>query len=141
MMGNSSLRCRVRVGQMCRNRESGISVILLKVDHRVVDILGADVILDMDELTAIGLSVIVTLAGLSYPKRSWSCVRLRMHLVGCLCAWNFGTKFFLRRGECKTRENFNFRKNGKIVISVKIMNFYRSRMMKRTSPLESSHEI
>ena len=141
MMGNSSLRCRVRVGQMCRDRESGISVILLKVDHRVVDILGADVILDMDELTAIGLSVIVTLAGLSYPKRSWSCVRLRMHLVGCLCAWNFGTKFFLRRGECKTRENSNFRKKGKIVISVKILNFSRSRMMKRTSPLESSHEI
>ena len=27
MMGNSSLECRVRVGQMCRDRESGISVI------------------------------------------------------------------------------------------------------------------
>ena len=35
-----------------------------------------------------------------------------MHMVGCVCAWNFGTKFFLRRGECKTRENFNFLKNG-----------------------------
>ena len=67
MMGNSSLRCRVRVGQMCRDRESGISVILLMVDLRVVDILGIDVILDMDELTAIGLSVIGTLVGLSYP--------------------------------------------------------------------------
>ena len=33
-----------------------------------------------------------------------------MHVVGCVCAWNFGTKFFLRRGECKTRENSNFRK-------------------------------
>ena len=64
-----------------------------------------------------------------------------MHMVGCVCAWNFGTKFFLRRGECKTRENFNFRKKGKIVISVKIQNFSRSQMMKRTSPLESSHEI
>ena len=40
---------------MCRDRESGISVILLMVDLRVVDILGVDVILDMDELTAIGL--------------------------------------------------------------------------------------
>ena len=120
MMGNSSLRCRVRVGQMCRDHESGISVILLMVDLRVVDILGVDVILDMDELTAIGLSVIGTLVGLSYPTRSWSWVRLYMHVVGRVCAWNFGTKFFLRRGECKTRENSNFLKNGKIVISVKI---------------------
>ena len=35
------------------------------VDLRVVDILVVDVRLDMDELTAIGLSVIGTLAGLS----------------------------------------------------------------------------
>ena len=38
-------------------------MILLIVDLRVADILGVDVILDMDELTAIGLSVIGTLAG------------------------------------------------------------------------------
>ena len=113
MMGNSSLGCRVRVGQMCRDRESGISVILLMVDLRVVDILGVDVILDMDELAVIGLSVIGTLVGLSYPTRSWSWVRLHMHVVGCVCAWNFRTKFFLRRGECKTRENSNFRKKVK----------------------------
>ena len=68
MMGNSSLGCRVRVGRMCR--ESGISVILLMVDLRVVDILSVDVILDMDELTTIGLLVIGTLAGLSYQTRS-----------------------------------------------------------------------
>ena len=55
---------------MCRDRESGISVILLMVDHRVVDILVVDVTLDMDELTAIRLLVIGTLAGLSYPTRS-----------------------------------------------------------------------
>ena len=67
MMGNSSLGSRVRFGQMCRDRESGISVILLMVDLRVVDILDVD----MDELTAIGLSVIRTLAGLSYLTRSW----------------------------------------------------------------------
>ena len=85
MMRNSSLGCRVRVGQMFRDRESKISVILLMVDLRVVDILGVDVILDMDELTAIGLSVFGTLAGLSYPTRSWSWVRLRMHMVGCIC--------------------------------------------------------
>ena len=123
MMGNSSLGCRVRVVQMCRDRESGISVILLMVDLRVVDILGVDVILDMDELTVIGLLVIGTLAGLSYPTWSWSCVKIHMHMVRCVCAWNFGRKFFLRSGECETQENSNFLKNGKIVISVKIQNF------------------
>ena len=34
---------------MSRDRESVISVILLMVNLRVVDILGVDVILDMDE--------------------------------------------------------------------------------------------
>ena len=42
---------------------------------------------------------------------------------------------------CKTHENSNFLKNGTMVISVKIRNFSRSRMTKRTSPLESSREI
>ena len=37
----------------------------------MVDILVVDVKLDMDELTAIGLSVIETLVGLSYPTRPW----------------------------------------------------------------------
>ena len=65
----------------------------------------------------------------------------------CICmlfvviVYNFETKFFLRRGECKTRENSNFLKNGKMVISVKIRNCSRSRMTKQASPLESSHEI
>ena len=72
IMGNSSLGYRVRVSQMCRDRESRISVILFVVDHRVIDILGVDVILDMDKWTVIGLSVSGTLAGLSYPIRSWS---------------------------------------------------------------------
>ena len=85
MMGNSSLGCRVRVSQICRDRESGSSVILLMVDLRVIDILGVDVILDMDKLTAIGLSIIGILTGLSYPTRSWGCVRLHMHIVGCVC--------------------------------------------------------
>ena len=52
MMVNSSLGRRVRVGEMCRDRESGISVILLMVDLRVVDALGVDVILDMDEFNS-----------------------------------------------------------------------------------------
>ena len=143
MMGNSSLGSRVRVGQIYQDRESGILVILLMVDIRVVDLIGVDVILDMDELTAIGLLVSGTLVELSYPTRSWSWVRLYMHVVGCVCAWNFGTKLFLRGGESKTRENSNFRKKGKIVISTKkIRNlFFRSRMTKRISPLESSREI
>ena len=41
----------------------------------------------------------------------------------------------------KPRENLIFMKNGKMVISVKIRNFSRSRITKRTSPLESSSEI
>ena len=64
-----------------------------------------------------------------------------MRIVGCVCAWNFGTKFFLRRGECKTRENSNSLKKGKIVILVKIHNFSKYRMTKQTSPLKSSREI
>ena len=140
-MRDFSLGCRVRVGQMCRDHESGVSVTLLMVDLREVGILGVNVILNMDELIAIGLSVIVTLARLSYPTRSWSCVRLHTHMVGCVCAWNFRTKFFLRRGECETLENSNFLKNGKIVISVKTKKFSRYRMTKQISPLESSREI
>ena len=42
------------------------------MDLRVVDVLVVNVILDMYELTAIGLSIIGTLAGWSYPTRSWS---------------------------------------------------------------------
>ena len=48
---------------------------------------------------------------------------------------------FKRMACFMTRENSNFWKKGKIVISVKIRNFSRSRMMKRISLLESSHEI
>ena len=40
-----------------------------------------------------------------------------------------------------TRENSNFLKKGKMVISVKIQNFSRSQMTRRTSPLESYREI
>ena len=43
--------------------------------------------------------------------------------------------------DCKTLENFNFLKKGKMVILVKIQNFSRSQMMKQTSPLESSREF
>ena len=43
-----------------------------------------------------------------------------MQVVGCVCAWNFETKFFLRRGECETSRKSNFLENGKIVILIKI---------------------
>ena len=65
---------------------------------------------------------------------------LHMH-VFCCDSTEFRDEILLRRGECKTRENSNFLKNGKMVISVKIRNFSRSRMMKWTSPLESFREI
>ena len=65
---------------------------------------------------------------------------LHTHVNGCNCV-EFRDEILLRGEECKTRENFNFLKNGKMVISVRIQNFSRSRMTKRTSPLESSHEI
>ena len=41
------------------------------MDLRVIDLLVVDVRLDMDELTAIGLSIIRTLAGLSHPTQLW----------------------------------------------------------------------
>ena len=48
---------------------------------------------------------------------------------------------FLKRLKCETPENLDFLRKDKMVISVKIRNFSRSRMTKRTSPLESSREI
>ena len=41
----------------------------------------------------------------------------------------------------KPRENPNFLKKGKIVISVKIQKNFRSWMKKWTSPMESSRKI
>ena len=60
-------------------------------------------------------------------------MRIRQNLNSCLLKQKEKT--------CKTRENFNFRKKGKIVISVKTRNFSRSWMTKRISSLESSREI
>ena len=55
------------------------------------------------------------------------------------------TKFFfaiiLGSTMCETPRKSNFLENGKMTISVKIQNFFRSRMTKQTSPLELSHEI
>ena len=68
MMENSSLGCREIIDFSRRSELRSRSV----VDLRVVDVLVVNVILDIYELTAIGLSVIVTLTGLSYPIRSGS---------------------------------------------------------------------
>ena len=53
----------------------------------------------------------------------------------------FRDEILLREGECETPENSDFLRKDKMVISVKIRNFSRSQMTKRTSPLESSREI
>ena len=65
------------------------------------------------------------------------------------CAYvcvNFGDEILLRGEECKTRVNLIFFekwKNDKLPLVHKLQNynFSRSRMMKRTSPLDLSHEI
>ena len=49
---SSPLGIRVRIDQICRDCELEISVILLTVDLRVMDISDFDVILGMDWLTA-----------------------------------------------------------------------------------------
>ena len=53
----------------------------------------------------------------------------------------FRDEIILRGGECETPKNLDFLRKDKMKISVKIKNFSRSRMMKRTSPLESSSKI
>ena len=45
-----------------------------------------------------------------------------MHVI-CRDCTEFQDEILLRGGECKTRENSNFLKNGKMVILVKIQNF------------------
>ena len=53
----------------------------------------------------------------------------------------FRDEIILRGGKCETPENLDFLRKDKMIISMKIRNFSRSRMMKRTSLLESSCEI
>ena len=65
---------------------------------------------------------------------AYACDSLRLYRIS-------GRNSFFRRGKCKTQENSNFLKKGKMVISVKTQNFSRSRMTKRISPFESSREI
>ena len=53
----------------------------------------------------------------------------------------FRDEILLRGEKCETPKKPDFLRKDKMVISVKIQNFSRSRMTKRTSPLESSREI
>ena len=63
-----------------------------------------------------------------------------MHVLCCDCP-EFWDEIPFKEGRCKNRENSNFLKKGKIVISVKTQNFSRSQMTKLISSLESSREI
>ena len=59
---------------------------------------------------------------------------------------NFKDEILLRGEECKTQVNLNFfqkRAKWKIVAIVQAvgMKFYKSRVMRPTSPLDLSHEI
>ena len=47
---------------------------------------------------------------------------------------------YIKGDRCETPRKSNFLKKGKIIILVKIQNFSRSRMTKRTSQLELSHK-
>ena len=58
----------------------------------------------------------------------------------CMCV-EFRDEILLREEEYETPEIPYFLRKDKMVILIKIRNFSRSRMMKRTSPLESSREI
>ena len=54
---------------------------------------------------------------------------------------NFGDEILLRGENVKPEKNSIFLKNSKTVISVENRKFFRSRMTKRTTPLNSSREI
>ena len=102
------------------------------VELRVVDILGFDVIFDMDQVVSEGdLGKVIAYT----PKVFELCRVAYARSLMCMCV-QFQDEIHLRGEECKIRENFNFLKKGKMVISAKIRNFYRSQMMKRTSSLE-----
>ena len=66
--------------------------------------------------------------------------------IGIICITVWGIRLWLILAHdigmlCETPRKSNFLKKGKIVILIKIQNFSRSWMMKRTSSLESSREI
>ena len=60
----------------------------------------------------------------------------------CASRWEFRGRNYVKGGEeCKTWEKFNFSEKGIMVISIGNWKFYRSRMTKHTSPMNSSRKI
>ena len=74
--------------------------------------------------------MIVTLGGLSYPTRSWSSVSLHMHVSDVYVCGISGRNSFKGGGggggggECETPKKPNFKKKGKIIISLKIQKVF-----------------
>ena len=108
---------------------------------RVVDVLVVKVILDRYELTTNGMSVIGT-TGNGVSQLGIIGKVTYAHSWMCMCV-EFRDEILFKGagGECETLENPDFLRKDKMVILVKNQNFSRSRMTKRTSPLESSREI
>ena len=84
--------------------------------------------------------------GLIFDIRNY-CIYMSLCVLVCV---NFEDEIMLREEECKTRENRNFfKKKIKMIIIIinchngsgKPRKFSRSRMTKRTMPLNSSREI
>ena len=70
---------------------------------------------------------------LKISPENWTLCRVK--------TWHYSRNPLICQTTCKTRENSNFLKKGKMVILIKIRNISRSRMTKQTSSLESSREI
>ena len=84
--------------------------------------------------------MIVTLGRLALHTKQGLC-RVT-YARGWMRMWlEFRDKILLRGGECKPPRKSNFLKKGKMVISVKIQNVFKSRMTKRISPLELPRKI
>ena len=84
--------------------------------------------------------MIVTLGRLALHTKQGLCRVMYARGWMRMCV-EFRDEILLRGGECEISRKSNFLKKGKTVILVKIWNFYRPRMTKQTSPLESSREI
>ena len=77
------------------------------MDLRVVDIMVVDVILDMDELIAIGLSVIGTLTGFLIPDTVLELCEVMYARGWMRRCMEFRDEILLRRGECETPRKSN----------------------------------
>ena len=77
----------------------------------------------------------------SYTIFSYDFHILYFHIICRIHFMSLTLYFLYLYTGCETSKNPDFLRKDKMVISVKIQNFSRSRMTKRTSPLESSREI